>query len=113
MGFNKINRKKERIKKHLKIRQKFLGTKKIPRLCIYKSNTKLIAQIIDDENNKVLVSKNSSKRTISDGILLAKEVSDLAKKAKIKKVVFDRSGYVYHGIVKEFANACRKNGLEL
>lgn len=115
--YKPVRKNKQRIHRHVRIRAKVKGTSKCPRVSLYKSNKYIYAQIIDDSKNKVLTSSSSlALKLTSPGTKeAAKEVGiDLAKKAKelkIKKVVFDRSGYLYHGQVAELATALRENGL--
>ena len=115
----KTDRKFERTRRHIRVRRKVSGTADRPRLCIYKSNANIYAQIIDDVAGNTLVSastldkevktKHSNKEAAKVvGTLIAKRATE----KKIKSVVFDRSGYIYHGVVKELAEAARKGGLE-
>ena len=101
--------------RHARIRKQVSGTKEIPRLCVYRSNLNIYAQLIDDENNITLASA-SSLNIKGNNIEVATKVGELiaeeAKKLKIKKVVFDRGGYLYHGRVKALADAARNKGLE-
>ncbi|MDD5979604.1 MAG: 50S ribosomal protein L18 [bacterium] len=101
--------------RHARIRKQVSGTKEIPRLCVYRSNLNIYAQLIDDENNITLASA-SSLNIKGNNIEVATKVGELiaeeAKKLKIKKVVFDRGGYLYHGRVKALADAARDKGLE-
>ncbi len=115
----KTNRKLEREKRHARVRNKVSGTAERPRLCVYKSNSNIYAQIIDDVVGNTLVSASTldkEVKTKKSNIEAAKEVGTLiAKRAvskNIKTVVYDRSGYIYHGIVKELAEAAREGGLE-
>jgi len=98
--------------RHKRVRAKIFGTAKIPRLCIFKSNKHIYVQLIDDEKAKTLLAlsdKNIKSRNISDlGELIAKK----AEEKKIKKIVFDRGGYQYHGQIKALAEGARKGGLE-
>ena len=115
---DKIKREK-RIARHRRVRAKIKGTKERPRLCVFRSNQHIYAQLIDDNEGKTLVAvsdrelKTKVKKTKTD---LAKEVGKLiAQKAvskKIKNIVFDRGGYKYHGRVKALAEAAREGGLE-
>ena len=102
--------------RHERVRDKISGTPEIPRLAVYRSNKNISAQIIDDVNGTTLASANSLKLENGSNIDAAREVgkmmADVAKKAGISKVVFDRGGYLYHGRVKAFAEAARENGLE-
>ncbi len=106
-----------RIKRHKKIRQNLSGNESTPRLCVFRSNTAIYAQLIDDVNGVTLASSSSLELKIKNNNIEAsaavgKDIAEKAKKIKIKKVVFDRSGYLYHGRVKALADAARENGLE-
>ena len=106
-----------RIKRHRKIRQNLSGTETAPRLCVFRSNSAIYAQIIDDTKGITLVSSSSLELKIKNNNLEAaaavwKDIAEKAKKAKIKTVVFGRGGYIYHGRVKALAEAARENGLE-
>lgn len=107
-----------RVRRHARVRAKISGTSECPRLCVYRSNKNIEAQIIDDDKKVTLVASSSMSLKLENGsnIDAAKKVGeDLAKKAlakKIKKVVFDRSGYIYHGRVKALAEAAREAGLD-
>ena len=99
----KTNRKLEREKRHARVRNKVSGTAERPRLCVYKSNSNIYAQIIDDVVGNTLVSASTldkEVKTKKSNIEAAKEVGTLiAKRAvskNIKTVVYDRSGYIYH-----------------
>lgn len=114
----KVSNNDARKARHDRVRSKINGTTEIPRLCVFRSNTNIYAQIIDDENGITLVSASSLENKNSNGSNrdVAEQVgTSLAKKAKkagITKVVFDRGGYLYHGRVKALADACREGGLE-
>ena len=115
----KTDRKLERQRKHIRVRKKLKGTSDRPRLCVYRSNTNIYAQIIDDEKSVTLVSASTLDKEVKtkhSNKEAAKEVGKLISKRaldkKIKTVVFDRSGYIYHGIIKELAEAAREGGLE-
>ena len=115
----KTDRKLERARRHARVRTKVSGTAERPRLCVYRSNSNLYAQIIDDVAGNTLVQASTldkEVKTKKSNIEAAKEVGALiAKRAiakKIKTVVYDRSGYIYHGVVKELAEAAREGGLE-
>ena len=116
---SKIDRKATRQRRHLRVRRKISGTPECPRLCVYRSNTNVYAQIIDDVKGVTLVSASTldkAVKTKKSNKEAAKEVGTLiAKRAiekNIKNVVYDRGGYIYHGIVKELAEAAREAGLE-
>ena len=107
-----------RVRRHARVRAKISGTAEAPRLCVYRSNKNIEAQIIDDVKGATLVASSSMALKLENGsnVDAAKLVGeDIAKKAlakKIEKVVFDRSGYIYHGRVKALAEAAREAGLE-
>ena len=90
------------------------------RLCISRSSKNISAQIIDDKNNKTLISATSNIKTLKDAKkkktelseIVANKLAELAKEKNIKKVYFDRSIYKYHGRIKIFADTLRKNGME-
>lgn len=107
-----------RQRRHARVRKNVSGTESMPRLNVFRSNNEIYAQIINDETAKTLASSSSVALKIKNGgnIEGAKAVgADIAKKAlelNIKKVVFDRGGYQYHGRVSALAEAARENGLE-
>ena len=116
---SKTDRKMERERRHLRVRTKISGTAERPRLCVYRSNTNLYVQVIDDVSGRTLAqasTMNKEVKTKHSNKEAAKEVGALiAKRAlekNIKTVVFDRGGYIYHGVVKELAEAAREGGLE-
>ena len=106
-----------RIKRHRKIRRTLSGTDVTPRLCVFRSNQAIYAQLIDDVKGVTIASSSSLELKLKNNNLEAaaavgKDIVEKAKKAKIKTVVFDRGGYLYHGRVKALADAARENGLE-
>ena len=116
---NKVDRKAERARRHARVRAKVSGTDECPRLAVTKSNKNMIDQIIDDTKAETFVyvsTLDKEIKTKAANVAAAKEVGALvAKKAldkKIKTLVFDRGGYIYHGVVKELAEAAREGGLE-
>ena len=121
-----ISTNKRKIR-HLRVRKKISGTSDSPRLSIFRSNKFIYAQIINDDENKTLVSSSSrdsdvlkdkteNKSGLStknfDAYKVGLAISNKCKKSGIKKVVFDRGGYRYHGRVKALADGARENGLE-
>ena len=114
----KESRNDLRKKRHARVRNKVSGTAECPRLNVFRSNTQIFAQIIDDVKGVTLVSSSSVELKIKNGgnvegaALVGKDIAEKCKKAKITKVVFDRGGYLYHGRVKALAEAARENGLE-
>ena len=116
---SKTNRKLERERRHKRVRTKISGTSECPRLSVFRSNTNLYAQIIDDTKGTTLVQASTLDKEVKtkhSNKEAAKEVGALiAKKAlekNIKEVVFDRGGYIYHGVVKELAESAREAGLK-
>lgn len=115
---SKESKNVSRKRRHARVRSKVSGTASCPRLCVYRSNKNIEAQIIDDVKKVTLVASSSMSLKLENGsnIEAASKVgADLAAKAKakkIKRVVFDRSGYIYHGRVKALAEAAREAGLE-
>ncbi|MBQ3415033.1 MAG: 50S ribosomal protein L18 [Clostridia bacterium] len=115
----KTDRKFERTRRHIRVRRKISGTPERPRLCVYRSNTNLYVQVIDDIAGNTLVAASTLDKDIKTKHAnkeAAKELgTKIAKKAldkKIDTVVFDRGGYLYHGVVKELAEAAREAGLK-
>lgn len=118
----KTNRNAARKKRHRSVRARISGTPEIPRLNVYKSNKHIYAQITDDLNGHTLVSASTldpELRNKLDGVTkteAAKMVGELAAKRAAEKditeVIFDRSGYIYHGRVKEVAEGARQAGLQ-
>ena len=114
----KESKNSQRIMRHKRVRKNISGTSEMPRLNVFRSNTQIYAQIINDETGTTLASSSSVQLKIKNGgnIEGAKLVgADIAKKAKegnTSKVVFDRGGYQYHGRVEALADAARENGLE-
>ena len=115
----KINRKAEKDKRHLRVRKKISGTAECPRLCVCRTNKNLFVQVIDDVAGKTLASASTLDKEIKtkhSNKEAAKEVGALIAKRPIEKnietVVFDRGGYIYHGVVKELADAAREGGLK-
>ena len=113
--------------RHLRVRKKISGTPESPRLSIFRSNKFIYAQIVNDLENKTLIScsskdsevlmdKTENKSKLStknfDAYKVGLVISNKCKKSGIKKVVFDRGGYKYHGRVKALAEGARENGLE-
>ena len=113
-----VSRNELRKKRHMRVRNKVSGTAECPRLNVFRSNSNIFAQIIDDEKGVTLVSSSSQSLKIKNGgnvegaKLVGKDIAEKAKKAGITKVVFDRGGYLYQGRVEALADAARENGLE-
>ena len=117
---NKVSKNASREKRHLRIRQTLKGTAAKPRLSVFRSNSQIYAQIIDDATGKTLCSASSLDKELKlangSNVAAATEVGTLvAKRAlalNIETVVFDRGGYLFHGRVKALADAARAAGLK-
>ena len=115
----KVNRNDVRKARHTRVRNKVSGTVEMPRLNVFRSNSNIFAQIIDDTKGETLVSASSIDKelklenggNVEAAVKVGKLLAERAKKAKITNVVFDRGGYLYHGRVKALAEAARENGL--
>ncbi len=116
---NRPDTRSQRLKRHKRVRAKISGTPERPRLNVFRSETNIYAQIIDDVNGKTLVSASSLEKDFAckgSDCEAAKQVgvtvAERAKAAGIENVVFDRGGYVYHGRVADLAEGAREGGLE-
>ncbi len=119
---NKKSRKEVRVKKHMRIRNRFSGTAQRPRLAVFRSNNHMYAQIIDDTVGNTLVSASTLEKEVKAELTKTNDVNAaaylgtvIAKRAVekgIKEVVFDRGGYIYHGKIAALADAAREAGLE-
>jgi large subunit ribosomal protein L18 len=115
-----FNRTEARQKRHLRIRANLTGTPSRPRVSVFRSSKNIYAQIIDDVNGVTLVSASSVEKdnklanggNVEAAATVGKLLAERAVKNNIKSVVFDRSGYLYHGRVKALAEAARAAGLE-
>lgn len=112
------SRNERRLQRHTRARQKIFGTPERPRLCVYKSLKHLYAQVIDDVAGRTLVAASTIEEalklkggTVKSAQALGKVIAERAQQKGISSVVFDRGGYLYHGVVKAFAEASRKAGL--
>lgn len=114
----KVSKNTVRVRKHARVRAKVSGTTECPRLCVFRSNKHIEAQLIDDVKRVTLCAASSVALKLENGsnVEAAKAVgaalAEKAKALKISKVVFDRGGYVYHGRVAALADAAREGGLE-
>ena len=119
---NKSNKNESRKQRKKRVQRKIFGTSKRPRLNVYRSTKHIHAQIIDDTTGSTLVSVSTLQPAISQKAkdktkkeqaqLVGEEIAKKAKEAKVKKVVFDRAGYVYMGRVRALAEAARNAGLD-
>lgn len=108
-------KKAKRQKRHRRIRARIKGTAKCPRLAVFKSNQHIYAQLIDDDKGKTLISLNDTKlkgKKLERAQKIGEGIAAKAIEKKITRVVFDRSGYKYHGRIKAVAESARKKGLK-
>jgi len=117
--FKKDDRKKSRVKRHLRVRKKISGTTERPRLAVYRSEKNIYAQVIDDIKGITLVSASTLDKDfngVGSNKEAAKVVGEMVAKRALEKgiteVVFDRGGYVYHGRVQNLAEGAREAGLQ-
>lgn len=116
---SKPDKNKLRLKRHKRIRGKISGTAERPRLSIFRSNKNIYAQLIDDVAGVTLASASSLDENVSEdatkveqATAVGKAIAEAAKAKNISTVVFDRSGYLYHGRIQGLADAARENGLD-
>jgi len=113
-----ISKVSRRLKIKQRVRAKISGTPETPRMTVFRSNKQIYVQVIDDKSGKTLVSASSLKmeekvNKKEQAAKVGEEVAKKAVEAGITRVVFDRNGYLYHGRVKEVAEAARKGGLKI
>lgn len=118
---NKKSRKDVRVKKHMRIRNRFSGTAERPRLAVFRSNNHMYAQIIDDTVGNTLVAASTTEKEVKAELektndveaaaYLGKVIAKRALDKGITEVVFDRGGFLYHGKIKALAEAAREAGL--
>ena len=119
---SKIDKNAERIKRHKRIRNRISGTQQKPRLCVFRSDKHIYAQIIDDTVGKTLVAASTTEKDIAAEVAemtksqaataVGKALAQKAIAAGIEEVVFDRGGYLYTGRVEALANGAREGGLK-
>jgi len=119
---SKLDKNKERLRRHSRVRDKLSGTAERPRLSVYRSLSHIYVQVIDDQKGITLVSANSMEKTLAAALkgkakleqayMIGQEIAKRANKKGIKSVVFDRSGYIYTGRIKKVADGARDAGLE-
>ena len=115
----KISKDEIRMRIHERIRHKMKGTAERPRLAVFRSVAHIYAQVIDDSKGSTLVAAASTDKAhkitggnVAGAKAIGKLVAERAREKGIKKVVFDRGGYLYHGRIKALADAAREGGLE-
>jgi large subunit ribosomal protein L18 len=118
----KLSRDAHRHRIHLRVRMRVTGTPERPRLCVYRSNEHIYAQVIDDRSGRTLASASSldadTRKDLKGGSnvaaakVIGKKIAERTRAAGIEQVVFDRGGYMYHGRVEALAAAAREAGLK-
>jgi large subunit ribosomal protein L18 len=118
----KLSRTERRQRIHLRVRTRVTGTPERPRLCVYRSNGNIYAQVVDDRSGRTLASASSidkeTRKDLKNGNNIAaakvigKVIAERTRAAGIEQVVFDRGGYMYHGRVEALATAAREAGLK-
>ena len=120
--FKKRDRNEVRVIRHERVRKKISGTPERPRLCVYRSNAHIYAQIIDDAKGNTLFAASTVEKDIAAQVaemdkkaaakLVGKVVAERAVEGGVKEVVFDRGGYIYTGRVAQLAAGAREGGLD-
>jgi len=119
----RLSKREARLRRKKRIRKKIFGTPERPRLCVYRSLKHIYAQIIDDTTGRTLAAASSLSKDIASVVgkdgrnkkgaaIVGEAIAKIALSKGIKKVVFDRNGFLYHGRVKTLADAARNAGLE-
>ena len=119
---SKQSRSEVRVKKHMRLRNRFAGTAERPRLAVFRSNNHMYAQIIDDEAGRTLVAASTVEKAVkaelekTNNVAAAAQVGTVIAKRALEKgieeVVFDRGGFLYHGKIQALADAAREAGLK-
>ena len=116
---SKTNSNKARLKRHARVRSKISGTAQCPRLDVFRSNSNIYAQLIDDVNGVTLAAASSNEKDFAENgsnkegaRKVGQLIAERAAAKGIEQVVFDRGGYIYHGRVKELAEGAREGGLK-
>ena len=121
---NKLKLKKKSLIRRKKSIKNKLTIGKYPRLVVFRSNTHLYAQLIDDNDSKTLTSISTNDKDlkkdvekldskVEKSIFIGKQIGEKIKKLKIDKIIFDRNGYMYHGRIKAFVNGVRETGINV
>ena len=121
---NKLKLKKKSVIRRKRSIKNKLTIGKYPRLVVFRSNTHLYAQLIDDNDSKTLTSVSTNDKDlkkdieklaskVEKSIFVGKQIGEKIKKLKIDKIIFDRNGYMYHGRIKAFVNGVRETGINV
>ncbi|MGH7450801.1 MAG: 50S ribosomal protein L18 [bacterium] len=122
MGFKRVDKRQRRFKKKRMIRKKVYGTTERPRLVVFRSLKNIYGQLVDDTIKKTITTVSSRSKELQDQLaslpdksqsarIVGKALAVKALSLNIKKVIFDRNGYLYHGRVKALAEGAREGGL--
>jgi large subunit ribosomal protein L18 len=123
MGFKRVDKRQRRFKKKRMIRKKVYGTTERPRLVVFRSLKNIYGQLVDDIKKKTITTVSSRSKELQEQLaslpeksqtarIVGKALASRAQNLNIKRVVFDRNGYLYHGRVKALAEGAREGGLE-
>ena len=120
--FSKRDKNLDRVKRHARVRKNISGTTECPRLCVYRSNASIYAQIIDDVKGNTLVACSTVEKSVMEMVkdlskkdaakVVGQEIAKRALEKGIDVVVFDRGGYIYTGRVQSVADGAREAGLK-
>ncbi len=117
----KLGKKETRRRRHMSIRNRVVGTPERPRLCVNTSNNHIRAQLVDDQAGRTLAAASTNEKqlreagrrcNVAGGEIIGQLMAERATGRNVKRVVFDRGGFRYHGVVKAVADAAREGGLE-
>jgi large subunit ribosomal protein L18 len=118
---SKLSKKESRIRRHRRLRQKVSGTPEVPRLSVCRTGAHIYVQVIDDVAGRTLLAASTLEKAfreeklaanVKSAVIMGKTIAERAQAAGLKKVVFDRGGFPYHGCIKALADAAREAGLE-
>lgn len=118
---SKLSKKESRIRRHRRLRQKLSGTAEVPRLSVFRSDCHIYVQVIDDVAGRTILSVSTVEKVfreehlaanVKSAQIIGKTVAERALAAGLKKVVYDRGGFAFHGCIKALADAAREAGLE-
>ncbi len=118
---SKLSKKESRIRRHRRLRQKVSGTPEVPRLSVFRSGLHIYVQVIDDVAGRTLLSASTVEKAfreehlaanVKSAQIIGKTIAERALAAGLKRIVFDRGGFAYHGCIKALADAAREAGLE-
>ncbi|MBU1001459.1 MAG: 50S ribosomal protein L18 [Proteobacteria bacterium] len=114
----KLSKNGKRLRRKVRIRKKVNGTAECPRLCVFRSNVHIYAQLVNDEIGETVASTSTQVLSKGKGLTkerateVGREIAKLAKEKNVESVVFDRNGYLYHGRVQALADGAREGGLK-